>query len=476
MKQFLLLYPLIAILLCSAGIFAQNTAFSYQGHLTDSSWPPTGQYDFVFAIYQNLAAPTPLATTNIEDVQVSKGMFIVHLDFGSTIFRDNPAAVLEIRVRPGTSTGEFTTLTPRQPFESSPRALTSLHANAAATADSATSATNATNATNADLLDGVDSASFFNLSENETVVGIPSFNGGTSGSTSPFAVDSNTLVSNLNADYLDGLSSSSFLQITGGFITGGGLTVDNTFAGAGNGIAVRGLAGSIGVYGYANAFSFTGNAFGVYAGTQGSAGTRYGLYADAVVFSGTQTAYGVYGVASGATTNFAGYFQGNTHVTGMLTKGGGAFKIDHPLDPSNKYLQHSFVESPDMMNIYNGNVTTDASGNAVVALPAWFEALNKDFRYQLTVIGQFAQAIIADKVSNNRFTIKTDKPQVEVSWQVTGIRKDKFAEDNRLKVEEDKLAADRGKCLHAPLCGGVRLDPGEDARKQSETRNANAPK
>ena len=43
-----------------------------------------------------------------------------------------------------------------------------------------------------------------------------------------------------------------------------------------------------------------------------------------------------------------------------LSKSIGTFKIDHPLDPANKYLSHSFVELPDMMNIYNGNVMTDA--------------------------------------------------------------------------------------------------------------------
>jgi hypothetical protein len=100
-----------------------------------------------------------------------------------------------------------------------------------------------------------------------------------------------------------------------------------------------------------------------------------------------------------------------------------------------------------MMNIYNGNVTTDANGDAVVKLPDYFEALNKDFRYQLTVIGQFAQAVVSSKVKDNRFTIKTDKPNVEVSWQVTGIRKDPYAEKNRIPVEEDK-GEDRGKYLH----------------------------
>ena len=94
--------------------------------------------------------------------------------------------------------------------------------------------------------------------------------------------------------------------------------------------------------------------------------------------------------------------SGNVDILGTLSKGGGSFKIDHPLDPANKYLYHSFVESPDMMNIYNGNITTDASGEAVVELPEWFETLNRDFRYQLTVIGQFAQAIVAGKVANHR--------------------------------------------------------------------------
>lgn len=77
-----------------------------------------------------------------------------------------------------------------------------------------------------------------------------------------------------------------------------------------------------------------------------------------------------------------------------------------------------------MLNIYNGNITTDANGDATVVLPAYFEALNRDFRYQLTVIGQFAQAIVQDEIQANHFTIKTDKPGVKVSWQVTGIRQD----------------------------------------------------
>lgn len=104
-----------------------------------------------------------------------------------------------------------------------------------------------------------------------------------------------------------------------------------------------------------------------------------------------------------------------------------------------------------MMNVYNGNVFTDGRGMAVVTLPHWFEALNRDFRYQLTVIGQFAQAIVASKVSSNQFTIRTDKPNVEVSWQVTGIRQDAWANAHRIPIEQDKPAREQGHYLHPEL-------------------------
>jgi hypothetical protein len=151
---------------------------------------------------------------------------------------------------------------------------------------------------------------------------------------------------------------------------------------------------------------------------------------------------------NGATDGLAGEFFGDVLITGNLSKGGGSFKIDHPLDPENKYLYHSFVESPDMMNIYNGTITTDANGEATVALPEWFEALNQDFRYQLTVIGTFAQAIVAQKVKGNSFVVKTNAPNVEVSWQVTGIRHDAYANKHRIPVEEQKSEEERGLYLH----------------------------
>ncbi|HLO43627.1 MAG TPA: hypothetical protein VK175_04785 [Leadbetterella sp.] len=140
--------------------------------------------------------------------------------------------------------------------------------------------------------------------------------------------------------------------------------------------------------------------------------------------------------------------KGSAHIAGNLSKAGGTFKIDHPQDPLNKYLSHSFVESPEMINIYSGNITTDSDGVAKVSLPSYFEALNTDFRYQLTVIGEFAQAIVSKKIKENTFEIKTSTPNTEVSWQVTGTRKDEWALQNPIKVEEEKPMAEKGKLLN----------------------------
>jgi trimeric autotransporter adhesin len=106
-----------------------------------------------------------------------------------------------------------------------------------------------------------------------------------------------------------------------------------------------------------------------------------------------------------------------------------------------------------MMNVYNGNVATDKHGMATVVLPEYFEALNSDFRYQLTVIGRFAQAIVASEISHNQFTIRTDKPRVKVSWQVTGIRQDAYANAHRIQVEEDKRQQEQDHYLHPELFG-----------------------
>jgi hypothetical protein len=141
----------------------------------------------------------------------------------------------------------------------------------------------------------------------------------------------------------------------------------------------------------------------------------------------------------------AGVFSGHVQIFGDLNASGTKnFKIDHPLDPANKYLYHAAIESSEVLNIYSGNITTDDNGDASVKLPEWFESLNRDFRYQLTVIGSFNQAIVANKIKDNTFTIKTNGAKVEVSWQVTGVRNDAAMKAQPFQVEEEKPVQERG--------------------------------
>jgi hypothetical protein len=138
-------------------------------------------------------------------------------------------------------------------------------------------------------------------------------------------------------------------------------------------------------------------------------------------------------------------FYGDVSVGGHLYKFGGGFQVDHPLHPDSKIFNHSFVESSERKNIYDGVVKLDAKGAATVKLPAWLEAVNGTFRYQLTSIGGPAPNLhVSTKISKGRFQIAGGKPRSEVSWQVTGVRTDPWAKANPLVVEEKKRSSERG--------------------------------
>lgn len=163
------------------------------------------------------------------------------------------------------------------------------------------------------------------------------------------------------------------------------------------------------------------------------------------------TAIGAGAMVASSNTVVLGRPGDNVQVPGTLIKSAGSFRIDHPLDPANKYLSHSFVESPDMMNVYNGNVLLDISGEAWIELPAYFEALNREFRYQLTAIGAPGPNLyVADEIAGNQFRIAGGTSGMKVSWQVTGIRKDPYAERNPVIVEQDKPEAQRGRTTTFP--------------------------
>lgn len=163
---------------------------------------------------------------------------------------------------------------------------------------------------------------------------------------------------------------------------------------------------------------------------------------------------------AGLAADFSGdvTVTGDLSVTGSLSKGSGTFKIDHPLDPENLYLSHSFVESDEYTNLYHGTVALDAEGQAWVTMPQWFEALNRSFHYQLTPIGAPGPSLyIAEPMNGNQFMIAGGQPFAEVSWLVTAVRQDVYAEDHPLKVEAEKEPQNRGRYLYPE---GFGAEPG----------------
>ncbi len=170
---------------------------------------------------------------------------------------------------------------------------------------------------------------------------------------------------------------------------------------------------------------------------------------------GGKYAVAIYGESK---VGMAGFFRGRVTITDSLlvtdiyakkfVGGAKLFKIDHPLDPEGKFLSHSTVESDQMKNVYDGVVILDASGSAWVTLPAWFQALNEEFRYQLTCVGGYAPVYIAEEINENRFRVAGGTANLKVSWQVTGVRRDAYAKAHPLQVEEKKLPSQRGKYLH----------------------------
>jgi hypothetical protein len=190
-----------------------------------------------------------------------------------------------------------------------------------------------------------------------------------------------------------------------------------------NGSVSGGSGLNCGLHGKASAGSFN---YGVYGSANG------GLAKCSII--------GVYGRSPWCDADYAGFFYGNVHVTGTVNQGALGFKIDHPLDPK---------------NVYNGNIILDANGEATVQLPHYFQEVNKDFRYQLTCVGGFAPVYIAERISDNSFKIAGGKAGLEISWQVTGIRTDPFTQANRIPVEPNKSAEERGKYLHPQVYGLV---------------------
>jgi hypothetical protein len=164
---------------------------------------------------------------------------------------------------------------------------------------------------------------------------------------------------------------------------------------------------------------------------------------------------------------YAGRFLGDVDVSGTLNANSKNFKIDHPRDPTGKYLKHSTIESRNRLNVYTGNVTLDGAGAATVELPAYVEAINRDYRYQLTAIGAAAPRLhIAAELDNNSFRIAGGEAGMKVSWRITGIRNDAWAREHPFQAVVDKPAAKQG-TYRNPEAHGVPRTQGIENQKPS---------
>ncbi|HJT01178.1 MAG TPA: hypothetical protein VJ756_18945 [Terriglobales bacterium] len=299
------------------------------------------------------------------------------------------------------------------------------------------------------------------------------------GTATPTAVLTATSISSTYA----GITATGFHGVD--LVTGRGTGTDgiDAFGGGGAGGTAQGGNGVVGIGGDGNTPSSVGGTglvghggvgsspglgvagFGADGGGIGVVGNGgfgdpsggpgvFGMGGPAFPGGGGTDGDGVFGSSDGSTSGFAGNFNGDLNVSGTIFAGTKDFRIDHPLDPANKYLLHASVESSEMMDVYSGNAILDRGGQATVQLPPWFEVVNTDFRYQLTSVGVPSPGLyVAKEIANHQFTIAGGTPGGKVSWQISAVRNDPYAKANPLVVEQAKRPRERGYYIHPKLYG-----------------------
>jgi hypothetical protein len=493
-----------------------ESTITYQGLLRLGASLVNGPADFQFTLFGQPSGGAALTTISRNNVAVSQGLFTVELP-GETEFISQPELWLEIAARAPAGSGAFTTLSPRQRISSAPHAIRSLDANAAASAP-----WSGLNGVPAGFADGIDDggdghsldaadgspadALFVNAAGRvgigtllpEALLHVADGSAGpvtpSSSSSAIFERQANNYVSILSPDANErGILFGSPAEATHGGIlytnaaglslrTGGNTTrmVVSPTGDVGIGATPGGARLRVQGAGNSGDILITPTTSGGNSGvvlTETVAGAfgmlmRHNGATNLLEFVGIQNSLENVNPAmtiSRATTGGVAVTSnlvvgGNLSVSGTVSKGGGTFRIDHPLDPANRYLSHSFVESPEMKNIYDGSITTDERGYATIEMPAWFEPLNKDFRYQLTVVDEsdtdaFILAKVVSPMKEGRFTIRTSQPRTHICWQVTGVRHDAWARANPLQVEIDKPEDERGHYLH-PQAFGLPAEQG----------------
>jgi hypothetical protein len=472
----------IAALLSNASAFAQTpgTAFTYQGKLELAGASASGPFDMRFQLWVSETDPIGPAVCK-DNVLVADGLFTAELDFGQSVLIGFPLW-LEIEVRadatPGNcGSGSFALLAPRQPLTPAPYAIWATTAqtaglrlpfNGTSTSGILLHLTNASNAQST-------STGFFeNYSTGNNSRAVTAYANGNSGTTYGVYVQSHS-----TAGY--GVYARSF-----GVAAIHGLADRTT----GETYGVYGESGSASGYGvYGLATAPTGNTVGVYGraespngkgvlgssqddiGVSGSSATGTGVLGTALSLD--EVSYGVagqcvsligsgvYGVALNAGNNYGVFGQayGNSSYgvwsSGRFgASGTKSFRIDHPLDPENKYLNHYCTEAPEPLNAYSGTACLDGKGQAWVELPDYFAQINRDPRVLLTAAGApMPNLHVAEEIVANRFKIAGGAPAGKVYWRVEATRSDRWVQTYGAPEQVEKTPHERGRYQNPELYG-----------------------
>ena len=465
------LLALLAVAIRLAPVEAEDlgSAFTYQGYLVHQLQPANGQFDFEFRLYDAAVGGTPAGPAVAKTLQVTAGQFTTILDLNNVFF-EGQKWWLEIKVKPNGGAGALQTLAPRTEMTAVPNALTANNlklpwsrvVNTAGTLIDLTNngvgqplklranvvAPNAVIRINSDgngsgmqVSSGCEppeaAVKVFNegkgmafFSENKASrpkdrapdISPEQFAGGMSES---YAAASPNVIGDLKSAGGTGWIPPGIGSIVIGDIGGWGYGLDS--------VGVIGQCpNGVGVFGTSDSLNGLTNPNPSAVGVRGYSAAGVGVSGETVNGSAVRGK-----ALSGS--GYAGYFEGAVQVVGNLVAGSKQFLIDHPLDPDHRRLAHASIESAEMLNLYRGNVTLDADGFAVVTLPAWFEALNGDFSYQLTPIGRAEPGLyVAEEIHQSKFRIGGGSPGARVSWMVTGVRHDRYAREHPLQVEQIK--------------------------------------
>jgi hypothetical protein len=471
----------VALSVASASADVVSTAFTYQGRLNQNGQPATGQYDLWFRLYTGadsiFTVGSPIA---LENVPVEDGLFTVTLDFGAAF--DGNERWLSVGVRPGVQVGAYTMLSPRQELAATPHAVVAKKFAVPMFVGGDTdpdifgpnAIMNITQTGSAAAVRGTSAGVGAGVYGEATNGGIGVL-GETNGAGPAVSGVHNAATGFRSAVYGESHSNS-----------GRGVEGHNVSTAGGAAFGVQGMtesstSGAAGVRGVANGGG-TAATYGVRGETTSTGGTgvyglggKYGVYGlsmdggiDSVgvlAISSEPDGVGVTGRASGGTGvctgvlgqapngGWAGFFEGDVRVAGLVWANEKDFLIDNPANPEQEYLFHACIESDERRNLYDGVVILDDSGSASVDLPQWFDKLNARYAYQLTCVGGYAPVYVASEIAENHFTIAGGTPGLKVSWQVTGVRIDPDAASRPFVAVRPKGEGERGRFVNATAHG-----------------------